>query len=203
MKKKSVRNPLSQKKKEEKENKENENETETVSLYFQFEVFSSLWKGFLIVKMVVIHVKRGEADGFLYETSCSVSNDTLIRELVDVWNMRLRLMVLSSAIRDLAKYGPMKPPDKAGLDEIEEEYNGVVISRNPHYSADPTGQRTGNGVGPQLSETMERVALDAEGLLDKANVQRRLAITLPMLQEKLDNIRGAVTMGSKNKILSR
>ena len=32
--------------------------------------------------MVVIHVKRGEADGFLFETTCDTSNDALIRELV-------------------------------------------------------------------------------------------------------------------------
>ena len=147
------------------------------------------------IGMVVIHIKRGDSDGFLYETSCSVSNDTLIRELVAVWNMRLRLMMLCGAIRDLAKYGVMKKPDKVGLDEIDEEYNGVKIERNPHYLADPTGQRTGNGVGPQVSETIERVARDTESILDKANVDRKVAITLELLQEKLDLIRGAVTIG--------
>jgi hypothetical protein len=33
--------------------------------------------------------------------------------------------------------------------------------------ADPAGARTGNGVGPQLSETIERVACDAEAAIDK------------------------------------
>ena len=32
--------------------------------------------------MVVIHIKRSESDGFLYETSCETSNDTIIREIV-------------------------------------------------------------------------------------------------------------------------
>ena len=32
--------------------------------------------------MVVLHIKKSEADGFLYETTCDTSNDTLIRELV-------------------------------------------------------------------------------------------------------------------------
>jgi cilia- and flagella-associated protein 298 len=145
-------------------------------------------------RMVVIHIKRGDSDGFLYETTCATGNDSLIRELVEIWNMRLRLMQLSCSIRDLAKHGPMKKPDKVGLDEIEEQYSGMTIDKSPDYTADPTGLRTGNGVGTQLSDTIERVAMDAEAVLDKNNVDRKVAVTLRILQEKLDNIRGAVTM---------
>jgi hypothetical protein len=36
----------------------------------------------LAFKMVVIHVKRTEADQFLYETTLATPNDTVIRELV-------------------------------------------------------------------------------------------------------------------------
>lgn len=32
--------------------------------------------------MVVIQVKKSDADSFLYETTCATSNDELIRELV-------------------------------------------------------------------------------------------------------------------------
>lgn len=152
--------------------------------------------------MVVIHIKRGDTDGFLFETSCSTSNDTLIRELVAVWNLRLRLMMLCEAVRDLAKYGVMKKPDKVGLDEIDEEYHGVKVDRNPYYVADPTGQRTGNGVGPQVTETIERVARDTEAILAKTNVDRKVAITMDVLQEKLDTLRGAVTIGAYSTTLS-
>lgn len=33
--------------------------------------------------------------------------------------------------------------------------------------ADPTGLRTGNGVGPHLTTTIEKVAFDAEAVLSK------------------------------------
>lgn len=63
------------------------------------------------------------------------------------------------------------------------------------------GKRTGNGVGPQLSETLERVCVDAEVLVGvgKGNEQakRRVAVAQEALDEKMDNIRGAVTMGEK------
>ena len=115
-------------------------------------------------KMVVIQIKK-ENDSFLYETSCEKSNDYVVRDLVNVWNLRLRLQQLVGGLRELALYGPMKPPDKAGLDEIEEKYNGAVLSKNEYYQADPTGHRTGNGVGPQLSETIEKVCKDTESVL--------------------------------------
>ena len=145
--------------------------------------------------MVVIQIKTSDSDSFLYETTCDTSNDAVIRDIVNIWNTRLRLAQLAGSIRELAKYGPMKPPDKAGLDVIQEEHNGLVIDKNEYYQPDPTGARTGNGPGPQLASTMERVAADAEALLNgKDTVFKKLALTMPMLQEKLDNIRGAVTM---------
>ena len=45
--------------------------------------------------MVVIHVKfQGGEDQFLYETTGDTSNDTLLRELVDINNTRVRIAYL-------------------------------------------------------------------------------------------------------------
>ena len=143
--------------------------------------------------MVVLHLKVGE-DAFLFETTCDTSNDALLRELVAVWNLRLRLRQLASGIRELGTYGPMKPPDKAGLDSIDEDYKGVKVDKNEFYQADPTGLRTGNGPGPRLVETMEKVASDAEAAISKTTVDRKVTTSLAVLQDKLDNIRGAVMM---------
>lgn len=152
------------------------------------------WRPELFI-MVVIHVKNGgDADSFLYETTCETSNDEMIRDLVDVWNLRLRLRQLCGAIRDLGQHGPMKKPDKAGLDSIDEDYRGLTVEKNEHYKADPTGNRTGNGPGPQLMETFERVCTDTESVLDKTLVARKIAVSSAMLKEKLDIMGGAVTM---------
>ena len=50
-------------------------------------------------------------------------------------------------------------------------------------------------MGPQLRNTLERVCVDAQALLGKEQAQRRVAVTQEALDEKMDNIRGAVTMG--------
>jgi len=144
--------------------------------------------------MVVIQIKKSDTDSFLYETTCETSNDTLIRELCEINNLRVRLRQLGGALAELGRYGPMKPPDKAGLDEVNEKYAGGTVDKNENYQADPTGIRTGCGPGPRMVEVFEQVWRDAEAALDPSNVQRKIATSLSVLQEKLDNIRGAVTM---------
>jgi len=144
--------------------------------------------------MVVIHIKKTDKDQFLFETSCSETNDNLIEQLVTISNYRVRLRCLASALRQLAEFGPMKPVEEQGLDEIKEEHEGVAIEKGEFYKPDPTGLRVGNGIGPQLTETFERVCADAEAAMHIEQVQRRIATTQDILQEKLDNMRGAVMM---------
>lgn len=144
--------------------------------------------------MVVIQIKSNETDTFLYETTVDKGGDYVIRDLANIWNLRLRLKQLIGALGDLARHGPMKPLDKAGLDEILEQGGDVTIEKEQYYCADPQGNRTGNGVGPQLTETFEKVCTDAQAILDPANVKRKLAINMEILTEKLDNMRGAVMM---------
>lgn len=117
--------------------------------------------------MVVIQVKNSDHDTFLYETNCDVTNDALVRDMVQVWNLRIRLRQLAGGLHELAQHGPMKPPDKAGIDDIQERYNQERIDKGEFYNPDPTGTRTGNGLGPQLSSTMEQVTRDVESVLDK------------------------------------
>ena len=65
--------------------------------------------------MVLIHCKyKGEEQQFLYETTVEIGVKDLIKELVEVHNLRLRIQRLKSEGDDLATHGPCKPPDKQG-----------------------------------------------------------------------------------------
>ena len=115
--------------------------------------------------MVVIEIKKSDTDSFLYETTCNTTNDELVRDIVEVNNLRVRLQQLCGGIRELSMYGPMKAPDKAGLDE----YASDPINKTEYYLPDPTGVRNGSGTGPQLAEVIDRVATDAEQALHKVS----------------------------------
>mmetsp|Transcript_14422 Transcript_14422/g.17140 ORF Transcript_14422/g.17140 Transcript_14422/m.17140 type:complete len:204 (+) Transcript_14422:62-673(+) len=144
--------------------------------------------------MVVISIKSGQDNGFLYEASVQDKNEDLIAGLVDVWNMRIRLNMLVGGIRELAKYGPMKPKEDQGIDSIKEQYEGAAVEKSSTYNPDPSGVRTGNGPGIQLAETLERVCKDVEDVLSPNLVKQRVAISMEMLNDKLANCRGAVMM---------
>jgi len=97
--------------------------------------------------MVLIHCKyKGEEHSFLYETTVEIAVKDLIKELVEVHNLRLRLQRLKSEGDDLASHGPCKPLDKQGLDEdIQAEADGIELPpRGPTYCKDPIGKRTGD-----------------------------------------------------------
>ena len=64
--------------------------------------------------MVLIHCKyKGEEHSFLYETTVEINVKDLIKELVEVHNLRLRLQRLKSEGDDLASHGPCKPLGQA------------------------------------------------------------------------------------------
>lgn len=144
--------------------------------------------------MVVFSIKSGGQDGFLYEASVQDQNEDVIAGLVQVWNMRIRLNMLIGAMRDLSKYGPMKPREDQGIDSIKEQYEGTAIEKSAEYSADPAGVRTGNGPGTQLSETIESVCKDTEDALSPNLVKQRVAVSMQMLEDKLSNCQGAIMM---------
>lgn len=144
--------------------------------------------------MVVIHVKQAADCSFLFETTTDQSNDVLIRALVEVCNKRAQIAALIGSVRALAAHGPAKTADEQGSDALREQMEGVSIDKTAHYDSDPSGNRTGNGPGPQLAEVLEKMCKEAECCIDQSMVTRRQAIAESMLDEKILHIKGAVTM---------
>ncbi|TYZ57326.1 hypothetical protein PybrP1_002918 [[Pythium] brassicae (nom. inval.)] len=140
--------------------------------------------------MVLFHVKRSDRSEFLHEAPVTTLNDTLIRDLCALQNLRLRLAALADALPALAKHGIAKPPAEQGLDQYQEPKE-----RGEFYEPDPLGLRTGEGVSPQLAAVLEQVAHDARQYVDaKQQVARRVRTERRVLDEKLLNVRGAVMM---------
>uniref|UniRef100_A0A7S4N8L1 Uncharacterized protein n=1 Tax=Odontella aurita TaxID=265563 RepID=A0A7S4N8L1_9STRA len=144
--------------------------------------------------MVVISVKDADGGGFLYETTTGTRNDDLIASLVAIQNGRLRARVVVDAVRGLCAHGPMKKPEEAGSDELKEKYLDETVEKGPTYKPDPTGVRTGNAPDSKFAETLMRTTNDLEEYVDKAQVQKRIALTENDINDKLANVRGSVMM---------
>ncbi len=86
--------------------------------------------------------QRSDQEQFLFEGTVEMSVRDAVRDLAIVNNLRQRITRLKLEGEELAKHGPAKQPDKQGLDEYADEGQ---VERGTHYTADPTGRRTGNG----------------------------------------------------------
>ena len=62
--------------------------------------------------MVQLHVKKSDQERFLFETTVEAPVRDVLREVVEVHNLRMRIHRLKLEGEELAKYGPAKPLDK-------------------------------------------------------------------------------------------
>lgn len=72
--------------------------------------------------MVILHVKRGDQDLFLYESKTSEKTIGVIRDITSIYNGRLKVDRICMEIEDLAAHGTILPTEMIGLtdEQIEE-----------------------------------------------------------------------------------
>ena len=62
----------------------------------------------------------------------------------------------------------------------------------PSSVVDPSGQRTGNPPDAKLAETLLREVQSLEEYIDKSQVQKKVALTMECIEEKINNVRTAL-----------
>lgn len=142
--------------------------------------------------MVVIHLKRSEDQQFLYETSVETPVKAAVAELAAINNLRHRIQRLKLEGGELAKYGPSKHPDKQGLDEYQAEFGYGQVEKGSNYKADPTGRRIGNAPDENVAKVLTKTLDDAMAVQHKDQVAKKVPLTVAMLEEAIDTVRGAV-----------
>ncbi|KAL1515794.1 hypothetical protein AB1Y20_002410 [Prymnesium parvum] len=152
--------------------------------------------------MVLLQVKRSEKESFLYEVPAATEIEEVRRELVKIHNLRFKTNRLTAAVEQLALYGPMKLPEQQGLDDetpLLEDYDVTTgttqkrtVQHGANYRQDPTEKRTGGAPSDELASVLNRTAEDAKALVSQRMVEMKKPITSKVLEDALNNIRGAV-----------
>jgi hypothetical protein len=104
--------------------------------------------------MVKLHIKKGDESQFLFETSVDVMVDDLIKQLVKLYNGRLKIQRLCQEMELLASHGILLPPNMQGLTEeqiaelkLKDEFADTCVPTGGHIeSIDTVGRRNGRGV---------------------------------------------------------
>ncbi|ESO01593.1 hypothetical protein HELRODRAFT_185691 [Helobdella robusta] len=149
--------------------------------------------------MVKLQVKKGDDNQFLFETSTAVSIDELTREIVQIYNKRLKVHRICGEVEELADHGISLPPNMQGLtdDQIEElklvdEWANISIpSGGPVDRKDDIGRRNGKAPNEQMSEILKKTSKEAKDMISKKKVDFNECLTEPDVSEAIQILKGA------------
>ncbi|KAM6986100.1 cilia- and flagella-associated protein 298 [Aplochiton taeniatus] len=152
--------------------------------------------------MVLLHVKRGDESQFLINTTVDVPIENLTQQITAIYNARLKVDRICSEIPELADHGITLPPNMQGLtddqlvdlklkDEWEEK---CAPSGGPVFKKDEIGRRNGYAPNDKMKEVLQRTMEEAKALISNKQAQANVCVTMEMVKEALDQLRGAVTI---------
>ncbi|XP_014488578.1 PREDICTED: UPF0769 protein C21orf59 homolog isoform X3 [Dinoponera quadriceps] len=152
--------------------------------------------------MVRLHVKKGEESQFLHDTHAEAKVDDVIRDIVVIYNGRLKISRICYEIEELAKHGPMLPPNIMGLTDeqvqelkLKDEWADKCVPMGGWtFNKDQIGRRNGRQPNEKMQEVLKKTIEDARAMTSKKLVQQEKLVTQKTVQEALDILKGAVTI---------
>ncbi|XP_065116129.1 cilia- and flagella-associated protein 298 [Paramisgurnus dabryanus] len=150
--------------------------------------------------MVQLHVKRGEESQFLFQTTVDVQIDTLTQQVSAIYNGRLKVDRICSEMSELSDHGISLPPNMQGLTDdqiielkLQDEWQERCIpSGGAEFRKDEIGRRNGHAPNEKMKDVLKKTMEEAKALISKKQVQANVCLTMDMVQEALDQLRGAV-----------
>lgn len=131
--------------------------------------------------MVVLQVKRGDETLFLFETSVNEKSDTVLRDLVAIYNGQLKVQRVCMEIEELAEHGTMLPSEMVGLndDQIEELKlkdvwaDKCIPSGGFSFNKDPLSRRNGQQPTEAMRKVLANAMTDAKAMIDRVILDDR------------------------------
>ncbi|XP_041067500.1 cilia- and flagella-associated protein 298 [Carcharodon carcharias] len=150
--------------------------------------------------MVQLHVKQGNESQFLLDTTVNVAVDVLTELVAAIYNGRLKVDRICSEMGELAEHGTFLPINMQGLtdEQIEElklkdEWAEKCIpSGGFEFKKDEIGRRSGRAPKQSMKEVLKKTIEEAKALITKKQVQASVCVTMEMVKDALDQLRGAV-----------
>ncbi|GAB0094784.1 Cilia- and flagella-associated protein 298 [Sergentomyia squamirostris] len=150
--------------------------------------------------MVRLQVKRGEENLFLFDTNTKVKIEDILKEILPIYNGRLKVNRICNEMEDLAKHGVMNCPEVRELtpDQVEElkivdPYVDKCIPSGGYLpNPDPIGRRCGRQPTVDMQKVLEKAMADAKELITKKLVNSGKSLEFRQVQEALNILKGAV-----------
>ncbi|KAK9832936.1 hypothetical protein WJX74_002381 [Apatococcus lobatus] len=140
--------------------------------------------------MVRLHVKRSDTQEFLVDTTVEAEVSEVIKQVVELNNLKHKIERLRLEGGELAKYGPALSSEDQ--EELEEEEEKVSSQSGQEVTIDPTGRRSGDACSKELQEQLLKALDEAAAAGSQEQVAKKVALTHEGLLRAIDTVRGAV-----------
>lgn len=152
--------------------------------------------------MVRLQLKRGNQNQFIYVAPHTATINQLSADITAIFNGRLKVGRIAAEMEELAKHGPMLPPDIVGLtDEQVTELRLVdawaekcTPQTGFQMNRDPIGRRNGRAPMPDMQRILTNAIAEAKQLISVKLVEADTDLTMRTVQTALDQLRGACTI---------
>nr|CAH7739814.1 unnamed protein product [Callosobruchus chinensis] len=152
--------------------------------------------------MVIVHIKVKDDSQFLFETTLKTPVNDLVNSVVAVYNGRLKIQRICSEMEELAKYGTLFPPEILGLTEEQVEElkltdpwgDRCIPSGGYTYEKDPIGRRNGKQPKKAMQDVLTNAIKEAKEMISKKLVLQGKCLTIKVVQEAINILKGAVTI---------
>ncbi|CAD5113566.1 unnamed protein product [Dimorphilus gyrociliatus] len=152
--------------------------------------------------MVKLHIKKGDEDQFLIETTVQISVEDLMKLLIPIYNGRLKVNRICSEIEMLAESGASLPPNMQGLTEEQVEELRLVDewtekcspSGGYDFKRDVMGRRNGRSPSQKMKDVLLKTVKEAKEMISKKKIGEGVFVTQNTVDEALSILRGAVTI---------
>lgn len=164
-----------------------------------YNIYCSFKFSFNALKMVRLHVKKGDESQFLYDTSVTVSTDDLLLDLLEIYNGRLKISRLCYEIEELSKHGTHLPLNMVGLTEeqieelklVDDWGEKCVPSGGWRENKDTMSKRNGRQPTENMCAVLEKTVKEVQGVVSKKLVTEGKPLTKKDIIQQLDLLRGA------------
>ncbi|XP_046398361.1 cilia- and flagella-associated protein 298 isoform X2 [Ischnura elegans] len=149
--------------------------------------------------MVLLHVKKGEESQFLFETSVEIDISQLVNDITVIYNGKLKVSRICNEMENLAEHGTYLPPNMLGLTDeqvaelklVDEWGEKCIPSGGFTQKDDPVGRRNGKAPNEKMQQVLKNTIEEAKAMTSKKQVERGVCLSLSMIQEALELLRGA------------
>lgn len=152
--------------------------------------------------MVKLHIKKGDESQFLFETTVESDVSDCVKQVCNIYNGRLKVERICSEVEFLAKSGITLPANMQGLTDeqitelklVDEWSNKCIPSGGYIEKKDDLGRRNGRVPLDKMVDVLERTIREAKQKITKNLVKQDTCLTQSVVQEAIDELRGAVTI---------